>query len=119
MDEPIGVKVISGGCPCRCGPKFCAERAGVGYYGRCSGSRPDPAPDCVKCSAPHQSTAGCWLCAGRGFSAESTVRESLLALELGVSFGDALDVQGEWIRAGKMEEFEAAIREVAARRSKS
>ena len=67
LDEPgSSAVIISRGRPCKCGPGFCANDRGVGYYGFCAGSRATGAPDCPLCSAPHQSSDGCWLCSTKG-----------------------------------------------------
>jgi hypothetical protein len=69
---PAAVARISNGAPCRCGPGFCANAEGLGFYGFCAGSRTTAGPDaCGRCGAPHQSDGGCWLCSRKSGSLEA------------------------------------------------
>jgi len=107
-DGAGGPCLISSGEPCRCGPGFCAAERGLGYIGRCAGSRATSAPDCSRCGAPHQSGAECWLCLP---DSEPWQREHSAAyvrmLRAGVHGRDVLDYQeaanrrGEWPTFGE------------------
>lgn len=106
---------LSPGKPCLCGPGFCAYSKGIGCSGFCAGSRPEPAPDCTNCGAPHQSAAGCWLCGGR--AREEWERENdeawLLALQLGVDGLDAFRLQDEALKRGEAITFREAVERAA------
>lgn len=106
---------ISDGAPCRCGPGFCANSHGVGFFGYCAGSRSTSGPDCVHCGAGHQSDAGCWLC--RGPSSEPWEVENskawLRMLSAGVTGHEVFDEQE---RNGNMQTFEEAADAVIARK---
>lgn len=104
---------IARGAPCLCGPGFCANEHGVGFYGGCAGKsvrQLAPAPDCAKCGASHQSTAGCWLCFRNGSARTEEDREAeaentavwLDALRAGVG---GLEIFAEQDAARKREEY--------------
>lgn len=89
------VVCLSRGEPCRCGPGFCASDRGVGYVGYCAGSRPNAAPDCPVCGAPHQSDAGCWLHKPSGDRDELEIKAdeaTLKCLQAGISTRLVLDL---------------------------
>lgn len=103
--------VLSNGAPCRCGPGFCASVAGYGFVGCCAGSRQDAAPDCTRCGAPHQSTAGCWNCDIRGKHGEDSLavcKSTVRAMKLGVTMREMLErqdarwAQGDFVDMDKL-----------------
>lgn len=92
--EGVTFVPISGGAPCRCGPGFCANSHGVGFFGYCAGSRQTSAPDCTNCGAGRQSDAGCWLCRGSSDTWEAENEATWLRmLAAGVTGHEVFDHQ--------------------------
>lgn len=101
------MKLVAYGKPCLCGPGFCAMQKSVGFYGTCTGSRAQAAPDCDRCGAPHQSADGCWACTG---VEPDEAQPWLLALELGVRGPEAFDQQDQARARGERLSFPDAVR---------
>lgn len=100
------VVVISPGKPCTCGPGFCANDAGLGHYGVCSGSEGEAGPDCDHCGAPHQRLGSrCWLCADQPNGSEPT---DLLLLEHGIRSNEVFGYQDRLAKQGRFVSFEEA-----------
>lgn len=85
---------LSVGGECLCGPGFCANDRGVGFYGgRCNTQDREPAPDCARCGAGHQSTRGCWACHSLTDDDFYLAKASVYAVEHSVAWIDVFDFQ--------------------------
>lgn len=103
------------GKPCRCGPGFCATDRNVGFQGVCRPDNRAPAPDCTRCGATNQSTAGCWACDGLDDKHLYLATAAVFAVKHNVAWLDVFDFQDN----NPNLDFEAALAEFVRRRDAS